>query len=283
MGSDKQQGFVLYFDSLNALHDQVENKQISAEDAFSVISAIGHFAQTGAEPVPGSLSPVASMAYAMMICGVKKSLEKYADRRRKNREAANARWNCDAQESSECNSSDHEPSICMQTHANACNCMQMDAKHADTEHDSDTEIEHDVEVEEISRARAREGNAPASAQCAAAVADLSDNDDHGDLQERIRMNQVAMRMIEQYRLPDSPVTLDAVLVDLERHGEATLDRALREACNANSRDRLSVNFYRSVLSRMTGGATARGTPRAAPVFEQRDGREMYEGFEVYGG
>lgn len=103
----------------------------------------------------------------------------------------------------------------------------------------------------------------------------------GGLHDQIRKNQTAMTLIEQYRLPDVPSTLDAMLEDLERYGEETVQKALREACNANSRDRLSVNFYRSVLSRLTGGPSSRGAPRAAPAFEQKDGKEFFDGFEVY--
>lgn len=99
MSSETQQGFVLYFDALSALSRQVDCGQISAEDAFSVVTALGQYAQTGEEPEAGSLSPVASMAYAMMIVGVKKSLAKYAEKAKKSRRAAHARWESDASHS----------------------------------------------------------------------------------------------------------------------------------------------------------------------------------------
>ena len=132
--------------------------------------------------------------------------------------------------------------------------MQEHADDADTDIDTDTDKEV-VENKQLAR--------------------------EGGLHDQIRRNQIAMNLIEQYRLPDVPSTLDAMLEDLERYGEEVLTKALREACNANSRDRLSVNFYRSVLSRMTGGPSSRGAPRAAPAFEQKGGREFYDGFEVY--
>ena len=235
MSSDKQQGFVIYFDALNALNEQVASKQISAEDAFAVVAALGQYAQSGTEPAVGSLSPVASMAYAMMISGVKKSLAKYAEKKKKTREAANARWGKGASE-------------------------RMQTEGIETE--TDTELK--VEVE---------GKGSTSEQ----------EERHVDLHEQIRKNKLAMKIIEQYRLPDYPSTLDAVLEDLDKHGEDVLDQALRQACNSNSRERLSVNFYRSVLARMTGGNSSRGAPRAAePAFEQKGGKEYYDGLEVYG-
>lgn len=256
MSSEQQQGFVLYFDALNALGKQVSDRQISAEDAFSVITALGQYAQTGEEPEVGALSPVASMAYAMMVGGVKKSLAKYADRKKKAAEAASTRWSGGASNAQ----SDMQPdaNACgrMQKHEDACRGIQEHANDADTDIDTDSDI--DVEVE---------GNKPRARE--------------GGLHDQIRKNQIAMTMIEQYRLPDVPSTLDAMLEDLERFGEETVQKALREACNANSRDRLSVNFYRSVLSRMTGGPSSRGAPRAAPAFEQKGGKEFFDGFEVY--
>lgn len=254
MSSEQQQGFVLYFDALNALGKQVSDRQISAEDAFSVITALGQYAQTGEEPEVGALSPVASMAYAMMVGGVKKSLAKYADRKKKAAEAASARWNGGASNAQSDMRDDANACGRMQKHEDACRGMQEHANDADT--DIDTDI--DVEVED-NKPRAREDG----------------------LHDQIRKNQIAMTMIEQYRLPDVPSTLDAMLEDLERFGEETVQKALHEACNANSRDRLSVNFYRSVLSRMTGGPSSRGAPRAAPAFEQKGGKEFFDGFEVY--
>lgn len=252
--SYEQQGFVLYFDALNALGDQVSEKQISAEDAFAVITALGQYAQTGEGPEVGALSPVASMAYAMMVGGVKKSLAKYADRKKKAAEAASVRWSGGASNAQSDMREDANACGRMQTHEDACRGMQEHANDADT----DTDIEPDVEVEE-NKPRAREGG----------------------LHDQIRKNQTAMTLMEQYRLPDVPSTLDALLEDLERYGEETVQKALREACNANSRDRLSVNFYRSVLSRLTGGPSSRGAPRAAPAFEQKGGKEFFDGFEVY--
>lgn len=255
MSSDKQQGFVIYFDALNALNEQVASKQISAEDAFAVVAALGQYAQSGTEPAVGSLSPVASMAYAMMISGVKKSLAKYAEKKKKTREAANARWGKGASER-------------MQTEEHGVHPMQEDAGASERMQTEGIETETDTELKvEV------EGKGSTSEQ----------EERHVDLHEQIRKNKLAMKIIEQYRLPDYPSTLDAVLEDLDKHGEDVLDQALRQACNSNSRERLSVNFYRSVLARMTGGNSSRGAPRAAePAFEQKGGKEYYDGLEVYG-
>lgn len=253
--SYEQQGFVLYFDALNALGDQVSEKQISAEDAFAVITALGQYAQTGEGPEVGALSPVASMAYAMMVGGVKKSLAKYADRKKKAAEAASARWNGGASNAQSDMRQDANACGRMQEHEDACSGMQEHANDADTDIDTDT----DIEVED-NKPRAREGG----------------------LHDQIRKNREAMQIIETYRLPDVPSTLDAVLEDIDRYGTDTINKAMREACNANSRDRLSVNFYRSVLKRMTGGNSSRGAPGAAPAIVTKDGKEFYEGYEVHG-
>lgn len=120
---NKQQGFVLYFDNLDALNKQIAKGLISAADAFAVVSALGVYAQMGIEP--DGLSPAASMAFEMMVSGVKRSIEAYQEKTKKTRQAAQARWSADASAQVGGVQMDADASECMQTHADASECMQM--------------------------------------------------------------------------------------------------------------------------------------------------------------
>lgn len=70
----------------------------------------------------------------------------------------------------------------------------------------------------------------------------------------------AQLLIRRYGLPDSYVTLDALLEDAQARGWEDLEAALKTASLSNSRKGLSVNFYRAVLN--GAGAKSGGDPYA---------------------
>lgn len=75
-------------------------------------------------------------------------------------------------------------------------------------------------------------------------------------------HQHAEQLIRRYGLPDNDPTLDAVLEDAEKHGWERLEAALQEAALSNSRQRISVKFYRSILTATPKKEDARGDPYA---------------------
>lgn len=93
-------------------------------------------------------------------------------------------------------------------------------------------------LKEEARARAREA-LPAAPDPAA--------DEGCDLADRIDAHRRADNLIQRYQLPDADPTREALLEDAERKGWQALEEALRQASNSNSRQRISVNFYRSIL------------------------------------
>lgn len=64
-----------------------------------------------------------------------------------------------------------------------------------------------------------------------------------EMMQRISNHQHAEQLIRRYGLPDSDPTLEAVLEDAEAHGWEKLEAAL-----SNSRQKISVMFYRSILT-----------------------------------
>lgn len=87
-------------------------------------------------------------------------------------------------------------------------------------------------VEEDARAREASASAPPASE----------------LQSRISDHQHAEQLIHRYGLPDNDLTLEAVLEDAEKHGWEKLEAALQKAALSNSRQRISVVFYRSILT-----------------------------------
>ena len=62
----------------------------------------------------------------------------------------------------------------------------------------------------------------------------------------------AEALIRQYRLPDADPTLSALLEDAEKAGWERLEAALKDAALRNTRERISIAYYRAILY---------GTPR----------------------
>ena len=74
-------------------------------------------------------------------------------------------------------------------------------------------------------------------------------------------HQYAEQLIRRYGLPDNDPTLEAVLEDAEAHGWEKLEAALQTAALSNSRQKISVVFYRSILT---------AEPRKEPAHARAD-------------
>lgn len=61
-------------------------------------------------------------------------------------------------------------------------------------------------------------------------------------------HQHAEQLIRRFGLPDNDPTLEAVLEDAQAHGWDRLEAALQTAALSNSRQKISVVFYRSILT-----------------------------------
>lgn len=111
-----------------------------------------------------------------------------------------------------------------------------------------------IREEEEDGARAREAAPPAPPAT--------------EMQSRINDHQHAEQLIRRYGLPDNDLTIEAVLEDAEAHGWERLEAALQKAALSNSRQRISVVFYRSILtSASKEGTRVRADPYANyPVF-----------------
>ena len=93
------------------------------------------------------------------------------------------------------------------------------------------------------------------------------DDDENDLSDQIAAHQRADDLIRRYQLPDADPTREALLEDVTAVGWAKLEDALRQAALTNSRQRVSIVFYRSILYPTTtkGGKANAADPYAGYV------------------
>lgn len=256
MSSDKQQGFVLYFDALNALNEQVANGQISADDAFAVVAALGQYAQSGEEPAVGSLSPVASMAYALMVGGVKKSLEKYAEKKKKTREAANARWG----NASQTAQTDTDALSSEQNNASACECMQMEG----------IETEHETEQNRLLPSEE--------------TPEVEDDGQVSDSVDPVQFSHDMDALESQWRRMGCTPTDTTYEWFESLMAEHSVEMILKAMAKADENGAKNPRKYINAVLRnwKNDGGDGRDGARAAPVFESKGGKDYYDGFEVYG-
>ena len=72
--------------------------------------------------------------------------------------------------------------------------------------------------------------------------------DGKDIREDIERNQIADELILSYRLGRDDRTREALLHDLAEHGEARMREVLDKAADGNTREKISVNFWRAILA-----------------------------------
>ena len=74
-----------------------------------------------------------------------------------------------------------------------------------------------------------------------------DDGDEDDILSAVAAHQRADDLIRRYKLPDGDTSREALLEDAEKHGFDRLEEALKRASLRNSRQMLSVVYYRKFL------------------------------------
>ena len=88
-----------------------------------------------------------------------------------------------------------------------------------------------------------------------------DNPSEAEIQEALEDVKHAEERAKDYGMPNNRATRSALLEDVDKIGWEAVEKGLKDAAISNSRDKLSVNYYRLVLQ---NGAkpTNRGIPRS---------------------
>ena len=107
------------------------------------------------------------------------------------------------------------------------------------EHIQEQEQEH-KHIQEQEEYYAREETAPADDGLVLGI-------DGNDLSEHIARNQLADGLILRYRLSSDDITREALIHDLGEYGEEKMSEVLTEAAQSNTRERISVKYWRAIL------------------------------------
>ena len=97
------------------------------------------------------------------------------------------------------------------------------------------------------------------------VAPAREDDDDEDLLAAIADHQHADDLIRRYKLPDTDTSRESLLEDAGKHGFEKLEDALKRASLSNSRQGLSVVYYRKFLEEQPAGG---GTPSGWDNYER---------------
>lgn len=89
-----------------------------------------------------------------------------------------------------------------------------------------------------------------------------DNPSEAEIQEALEDVKHAKERAKDYGMPNSRATRSALLEDVDRIGWEAVEKGLKDAAVSNSRDKLSVNYYRLVLQN--------GTKRRNPASHCRE-------------
>lgn len=211
--AQKKPGLMLYFEDYDSLRTT-----LCAEDLVTVLDAMVALSRTGTFSDEEKLSDAAKICWRFMKPRVERDSQQYAERVKKRRDAANARWNAHSAtnaNASTCTSEMHMQNF-MPTQLNA---TQLNAEAAHIHNSGSYSPSESIEAF-----------------------------DGSDLSGQVANLQRADGLIRRYHLPDCETSREALLEDAERVGWEKLEEALGQAAASNSRQLLSVNYYRAVMS-----------------------------------
>lgn len=236
-------GIILYAEDLDIL-----DRMLTPAEAFAVVMALNRYAMDG--EIPTGLSAAQMIAFEMMRQKIDRAMQNYAAKSEKRSAAAKSRWNANASKDMQMDAKNANASFAMQP-------MQMDGTVTVTETVNVTETKTEGVV-----------NTPAQ-ETPPAADDKVIAFDGSDLTEDIHRYDLADSMIRTYGMVDSDTTRDALIEDLAKYGEAKMREVLKKAAMSNSRAKVSVSFYRTILEDKGGKS------RAAPDYQRRQYDDNY--------
>lgn len=203
---------------LNPERASLAREILTDEEAGRLFFAIIDYAESGL--LPSGESRAWNACFVRMKEDIDHDMQAYAEKCKNKARGANAMW-----EKRKASKSAPSDAFASCSDANAEKHMHEDAQH--------TTCNLQL-VGDVGDARTREASSPAPPA--------------SEMMRRISDHQRAEQIIRRYGLPDNDPTLEAVLEDAEAHGWDKLEAALQKAALSNSRQKISVVFYRSILT-----------------------------------
>lgn len=240
MAKDKTPGIILYPEDIERI-----KRSVKPEHQFDVIYALAQFATTGELPTEADLGEGGMVAFEFIFDKVNEGLEKFRQNQQQRKDAVSARW----QKEAETPKDDTTVYDRIRPNTDENETIRKSSKQKQ-------KLKTETESINVNPKEAVVDNAPAPDDRVLAF-------DGTDLTEDIHRYDLADSMIRTYGLVDSDTTRDALIEDLAKHGEARMREVLKKAAMSNSRNKVSVAFYRTILEDKGGKA------RAAPDYMKR--------------
>lgn len=216
MAQKKPDGFVLYPEHVKV------TKLLSDDERGRLFLAIAEYAETSC--LPQGESNAFLTCFELMRGGIDRQREKYTEACERNRRNIERRW-AKRPESVSTNIYDG-----IQPNTGVCNGIRNDTTYTNQTKPNQTKPSR------------------SSSAVSATAAEPVDAFDGSDLSGQMADLQRADELIRRYRLSDCDTSREALLEDAERVGWEALEDALKQAAASNSRQGLSINFYRAVLN-----------------------------------
>ena len=228
--AQKKPGMMIYFEDYKALRST-----LGAEEFVQMMDAMTAYAENGELPDESLLAPAALICWRFMEPKLRRDEEAYCAKKQARSQAAKKRWEMEAA---------HRAAM---EAAGECEDASGEVTGASAQSGQDMQT---MQMHDFMPTPTSTPTATPTSKTAAAAPSLSTASAYEDA--RIEA------LIFRYRLPDTTASRKALAEDLESVGDEQLEEALDKASLSNSRQMLSVNFYRRFLfeqpPRQSGGS-----------------------------
>ena len=215
MAKRKPDGFVLYSEHVRV------TRLLSDDERGRLLLAIAEYADTSC--VPHGESDAFMTCFELMCGGIDRQREKYADACERNKRNIERRW---AKKNDSVSSNVYGG---IRSNTDVYESIP-----------NDTTFTNQTEPNQTKPSR--------SSAVSATASEPVDAFDGSDLSGQVANLKRADGLIRRYHLPDCDTSREALLEDAERVGWEKLEEALKQAAASNSRQGLSINFYRAVMN-----------------------------------
>lgn len=215
MAQKKPDGFVLYPEHVRV------TRLLADDERGRLLLAIAEYADTSC--VPHGESDAFMTCFELMRGGIDRQREKYAAACERNKRNIERRW----EKKNDSLTSNIYGGI--RSNTDVYGCIP-----------NDTTFTNQTEPNQTKPSR--------SSAVSATASEPVDAFDGSDLSGQVVSLQRADGLIRRYHLPDCDTSREALLEDAERVGWEKLEEALKQAAASNSRQGLSINYYRAVMN-----------------------------------
>lgn len=223
----KKPGMMIYFEDYEALRST-----LCAQEFVQLMDAMTAYAANGELPDEEALPAAALICWRFMQPKLRRDEEAYCAKKRARSQAAKKRWEMEAALHAE------------KEEASECEEPISEALDDPAEHERDMQMMQMHDSMPTSTSTSTPTSTPASAPSSKTAAASAAFSAASQEDERIEA------LISRYRMPATGASRNALAEDLKNVGFEKVEAALEKASLSNSREMISINFYRRFLSEL---------------------------------